>query len=299
MKMIPEFNNKSVLVTGGAGFIGSHLVEQLVLLGARVTVLDDLSTGTMDNLSCVQQHITFIRGTIIDQDTCIKAAQNCQIVFHLAAKVSVPESFENPNTCYKINMQGTQLMLEAARRTGVQRFVFASSCAAYGSHDGLLSENLPCHPQSPYGFSKLIGEMLCTQYMKDFGLETTCLRYFNVFGPRQQADGPYAGVVAKFRQIMANNQPLIIFGDGLQRRDFVHVNQVVEATLLAGVLPAARVCGQVYNVATGNSITLLQLIEQLKQEFPHYNAAIHHQPARPGDIQTVYADVSKCKELIF
>jgi UDP-glucose 4-epimerase len=168
----------------------------------------------------------------------------------------------------------------------------------YGIQDGQLAEHLSCHPQSPYGFSKLIGEMLCAQYTKDFGLETVCLRYFNVFGPRQHATGPYAGVVAKFRHTMASNQPLIIFGDGLQRRDFVPVNQVIEANLLAGILSTSRVCGQVFNVATGRSITLLQLIEQLKHEFPTYNAAINHQPSRAGDIQSVYADVRKYQELI-
>lgn len=292
------YRGKSVLVTGGAGFIGSHLVERLIMLGGTVTVLDDLSTGLWENLGAVKEKIKFIEGSITEQEICVEAAQECEIIFHLAAQVSVPESFEDPNKCYKINMHGTQMILEAARISGVQRVVYASSCAVYGMHDARLNEHLPCRPLSPYGFSKLIGEMLCAQYTRDFGLETVCLRFFNIYGPRQQAAGPYAGVVAKFRQAMARNDPITIFGDGLQRRDFVSVHQAVEATIMSGILPTMRVCGQIFNVATGTSITLWQLIEQLKQEFPEYNAPITYQPARAGDIQNVYADVQKYQELV-
>ncbi len=296
--MITAYQGCTILVTGGAGFIGSHLVEQLVLWGAEVRVLDDLSTGNLDNLSHLIDKITFIQGSITDNTLCRKAVDGCAIIFHLAAYISVPGSFENPHHCYQVNMQGTQLLLDNARLFNVQRVVFASSCAVYGAQEGPLSEKNSCHPQSPYGLSKLIGEMLCNQYTHDFGLQTVSLRYFNVFGSRQSSHGPYAGVVAKFRAAMKNNQPLVIFGDGLQSRDFVPVKTIVEANLKAGMLPSTYVSGRVYNIATGKSVTLLQLIEQLKEEFPLYNAPIEHRPARAGDVQTVQADIKAYQELI-
>lgn len=287
------YRNKSVTVTGGAGFIGSHLVEQLVKYGAKVTILDDLSTGSVTNLESVLPDITVIYGSITDMKKCLEATKHAEIVFHLAAQISVPESFEKPNDCYTTNVTGTQFMLEAARINGAYRFVFSSSCAVYGNQKGPLSEDVSCKPQSPYGCSKLIGELLCNQYTKDFGLETVCLRYFNVFGVRQRADGPYSGVVAKFKQNMAKNKSLVIYGDGLQQRDFVPVEMIVDANLLAGMLPAQQVCGQTFNVATGKSISLLNLVEQLRKEFPNYTAPISHITSRPGDIHSVYADIKK------
>lgn len=281
-----------VLVTGGAGFIGSHLVENLVELGAQVTVMDNLSTGSLHNLQKVRDNITFIHADINNYAACIEATRNKKVIFHLAAFVSVPESLENPELCYKTNVLGTLNLLQAAQSNGVERFIFSSSSAVYGSTDEICSETTACKPESPYGHSKLLGETLCAYFTQQFGLTARILRYFNVHGPRQNPNGAYAAVVAKFKAAMAQNLPLTIFGDGLQTRDFIPVTKVVDANIRLAYL-AANSSSEVFNIGTGTSISLLELIETLKQEYPSFNNAVSFMPSREGDIKNSHADCAK------
>jgi len=287
------YRHTSVLVTGGAGFIGSHLVERLVTLGAQVTVLDDLSTGNLANLASVSHDITFVKGSVTDFETCLTATANKKIIFHLAAFVSVPKSLEAPYECHETNVEGTFNLLESARINGTERFVFSSSSAVYGATEKPCVETMPCNPESPYGFSKLIGELYCKQFAHNFGLDTICLRYFNVFGERQNPQGDYAAVVAKFKEQIHNNRPITIFGDGLQKRDFVPVATVVDANIQLGALPKEQLRGDVVNIGSGKSITLLELIDMLAQEHPEYAQQIRFAAARPGDLRYSQADCSK------
>lgn len=291
------YKNKRVLVTGGCGFIGSHLARALVSYGAHVTILDDLSTGFIHNIADIYDNITFIEGSITDLATCKKAAVNATHIFHCAAFISVAQSIEHPDLCHHINVDGTFNMLEAARNTQCKRFVFSSSAAVYGMPQGICSEDTQCNPLSPYGFSKLIGEYLCKQFSCTYNLETVMLRYFNVYGPGQNPQGDYAAVRAKFTDLVKQNKPITIFGDGLQSRDFIHVQEVVQANLMVGMLPASMVMGSQFNVATGKSITLLELVDQLKHEYPTYNCPITFAPARIGDIKESAADCSRFKSL--
>lgn len=288
-----KYSFLNVLVTGGAGFIGSHIVEQLVALGARVTVLDNLSSGNLNNLSTVYNQINFMHGTIVDLDSCINATKNIDVIFHLAAFISVPDSIVHPTDCYETNVLGTLNILRAAQHNQVKRVIFSSSSAVYGSVEETCTENTSCRPESPYGHSKLIGELLCREFSRSTHLSTVILRYFNVYGERQNPNGPYAAVVAQFKECMKKNIPLTIFGDGTQTRDFVPINTVVQANLTAGTLPVGAHSFEIFNIGTGKSITLLELIEHLKQEFPEFNAGISFLPARSGDIKKSHADCSK------
>lgn len=291
----PFYHDKKVLVTGGAGFIGSHLVEQLVHSGAEVTILDNFSTGCRENLINVHNNITIVVGDITDFATCVEATCNQDIIFHCAALVSVPASLEQPQRCFEQNIVGTHNLLEASRHNAVQRFIFSSSSAVYGTHAGACKEDMQCVPTSPYGFSKLIGEQLCKQYAHIFGLQTICLRYFNVYGSRQQAQGPYASVRAQFIEKLKLNQPIIIFGNGQQTRDFVPVEKVVSANMHLGTLSSDLLDGRPINIATGTSKTILKLLEELKTEFPQFSAPISFSPARPGDIMH---SVANCEQLM-
>lgn len=291
------YQHKKVLVTGGCGFIGSHLVETLVRYGAQVTILDDLSSGSLENIASCAESVTFINGSITDKKICQKAVDGKSHVFHLAAFISVPQSIEEPSNCHFINVDGTFNMLDAARHARVERFIFSSSSAVYGTQQNRCSEQTSCNPLSPYAFSKLIGEELCWQFAKNYGLETAMLRYFNVFGPRQNPNGQYAAVVAKFTDSIIRNQPITIFGDGSQTRDFVPVSQVVQTNLLVGMLPKEAIKERVFNVATGKSINLLELLEQLKKEYPSYDLAPQFLPARPGDSKESYADCTRLMAL--
>lgn len=290
------YKNKKVLVTGGAGFIGSHLAQRLVALGAHVTILDDLSSGNLDNLAAIKNDIRFMHGSITNQAVCIEASTDISFVFHLAAFLSVPQSLEIPRECHTINIDGTFNMLEAARINKVKTFVFSSSAAVYGTREGECSEDMACCPLSPYGYSKLIGEQLCQQYAKCFGVSTVCLRYFNVYGQRQNSSGTYAGVVAKFKHQMEHNLPITVFGDGSQTRDFVPVSKVVDANIAVALLPQENMNSAVFNVGSGKSMSLLQLIEQLKIEHPTYYAPTIFAPARIGDLQHSTANVDKLQK---
>lgn len=287
------YKNMPVLVTGGCGFIGSHLVDKLIELGAHVSILDDLRSGNTENIATVRDKVIYIQGSITDLDTCLKATRNQKIIFHLAAFVSVPASTEDPYTCHDINVTGTQNILEAARINNVKRIVFSSSCAVYGECQSVCCETTPPNPTSPYGFSKLIGEIYCKEYAQAFNMETVSLRYFNVYGDRQDPHGHYAGVIAKFNYNMEHNLPITICGTGMQTRDFVPVNNIVQANILFGACDTKKIADGVFNIATGTSINLFQLIEILKQKHPSYTKDIQFIPARPGDVEHVTANCSK------
>ncbi len=293
------YKNKHVLVTGGCGFIGSHISEKLVEFGAHVSIMDNLSTGFLDNIKHIKDQVTFHNKSVVDAQACLDATEGQDVIFHLAAFISVPESLEKPKLCHEVNVDGIFNLLEGARINKVKRFVFSSSSAVYGPTEGPCSETTTTNPASPYGFSKLIGEYLCKQYALNFGVDAVILRYYNVCGPRQNPKGAYAAVVARFTAHLKENKPIVIFGDGLQTRDFVSVEQVAEANLLMGMLESNKVRGEIVNVATGHSINLLALVDLLKEKFPHSTSPITFGPERSaGEIRNSSADISKFKSLI-
>jgi UDP-N-acetylglucosamine/UDP-N-acetylgalactosamine 4-epimerase len=277
------YNNKPVLVTGGAGFIGSHIVDRLINLGAQVTVLDDLSTGNLDNLSQSHKKITFIQASINNLQSCIDSMQEKITIFHLAAKRSVPQSMKNPLDYNATNVTGTLNILEAARIYNASCIVFSSSSSIYGNYTEYAHENDTCFPISPYGASKYNGEIYCRTYSEAFKIPTICLRYFNVYGERQNPHGPYACVIAKFNNNILHNKPLTIFGDGKQNRDFTPINLVVEANIRLALANKTILNGQPINVGTGKSISILEVIEQFKKNFPHYQQKPLFMPKRNGD----------------
>ena len=282
------------LVTGGAGFIGSHIVKELVRQGQRVTVLDNLSGGKLDNLEPVKDKITFIQGDICDFDVMIKACRQVDYVLHLAALISVAESMARPQETAKINVQGTVNVLQAAKQEGVKRVVFSSSAAVYGTRPELpYKENTPIDCQSPYAWSKQAGAELCQLYTKAYGLEAVALRYFNVFGPGQNPNSAYAAVIAKFMQLAVENKPLGIDWDGLQSRDFVSVKDVVQANLLAAT---KGIPGEIYNVASGRTYTLLELADTIEKVSGRKLERVSR-PKRPGDVHESSADISKITAL--
>jgi UDP-glucose 4-epimerase len=271
------------LVTGGAGFIGSHIVEALVERGQRVRVLDNFSTGRRDNLwNMARNSVEIIEGDILNPDTVRQAMDGVSYVLHQAALVSVQQSIADPLATHAVNVTGTLNVLAAAREVGAKRVVLASSCGVYGDNDALpLQETAPPRPLSPYAASKLAAEVYCQTFFSVYHLPTVCLRYFNVFGPRQQPDGDYAAVIPKFIQRMQAGLPPTIYGDGEQTRDFVHVSDIVRANLLACEHPAA--VGQTFNVASGQPVSLLTLVSMLNslRDTP---LSPRFEPARPGDI---------------
>ncbi len=282
------------LVTGGAGFIGSHLVKELVHQGQKVTVLDNLSGGKLENLTAVRDKITFIQADICNFEAVVKACQQVDYVLHLAALISVAESMEKPQETSEINVQGTVNVLEAAKQGGVKRVVFSSSAAVYGTRPELpYKENTPIDCQSPYAWSKQVGAELCQLYTKAYGLEAVTLRYFNVFGPGQNPNSAYAAVIAKFMQLAAENQPLGIDWDGLQSRDFVSVKDVVQANLLAAI---KGIPGEIYNVASGRTYTLLELADTIEKVSGRKLARVSR-PKRPGDVHESSADINKIMDL--
>jgi UDP-glucose 4-epimerase len=291
------YHNKRALVTGGCGFIGSHIVEKLVDLGAQVTILDDLSTGSYANIAAVADKVALIEGSITDKTTCIRALQDIDVVFHLAAYTSVPGSVADPIICHVINIDGTFNLLEAMRITGCKRIVFSSSSSVYGATEQPCSEETPCNPLSPYGFSKYMGELMLRQYALNYGIDAVSLRYFNVYGARQNPHAQYAAVVAKFKDCMSKNEPVTIFGDGMQTRDYIPVEQVAYANVLVGYLADEQLRGQVFNIATGTSINLLELFDQLKVLYPGYTHEPRFAPARAGDVMHTTAICDKFRQL--
>jgi len=267
-----------------------------VSLGAQVTILDNFSTGKVSNLKNILTQINLIYSDINLPHVCMKTTQNKDIVFHLAAIVSVPQSQHYPEICLKINSQGTKNMLEGCKKNSVKTFVFSSSCAVYGDKNKPCTEDDAPKPLSPYAQSKLEGEQLCRDYAQNFGINTVSLRYFNVYGERQHLNGEYSAVITKFRHNIQNNLPLTIFGTGQQTRDFIHVNEVVVANLKMAVKENLQ--GNVFNVASGKSISILDLIKKLESELGKKAVDIKFQPARSGDIVYSQASCEKLKTLI-
>lgn len=284
------------LVTGGAGFIGSHLVEALVERGHRVRVLDNFSTGDRDNLDAVADRIDLIDGDITDLETVQRATRGVELVFHQAALASVPRSVANPLATHRACADGTLHVLLAARDAGVRRVVYAASSSAYGNSQRLpKAETDPAAPLSPYAVAKLAGEQYCAAFSEVYRLETVRLRYFNVYGPRQSPGSAYAAVIPLFLQALSQGKRPVVHGDGQQSRDFTFVADVVQANLLAA--SAAGVSGRVYNVACGKRTSLLELVEQLNRLLGT-RLAPTHSAARAGDVKHSQADISRaCEEL--
>ena len=279
------------LVTGGAGFVGSHLAARLVERGESVRVFDNLSTGKLDNLASLGfLTAEFVEGDLPDADAVRRAMAGVEVVLHQAADPSVPRSMADPAACYAANVSGTVNVLQAAREAGVRRVVFASSCAVYGDAPGLpKTERSPVAPMSPYATSKLAGEHLCQVYTRAFGVEAVALRYFNVFGPRQDPNSAYAPVIPRFTKAIRDGEPPVIYGDGEQTRDFVYVDDVVQANLLAAQSPDAP--GKIFNIASGRFVSLNRLLASLI-EIIGRPCQPTYLPARPGDVRHSAADAS-------
>jgi nucleoside-diphosphate-sugar epimerase len=278
------------LVTGGAGFIGSNIVESLVGEGAAVRVLDNLSNGIAANLEPFKDSIEFVEGDIRDAEACRRAADGVEVVLHLAALGSVPRSIDDPDTSNRVNVDGTLNMLIAARDAGARRLVFSSSSSVYGENPALPKrEDMATLPISPYAVSKLAGESYTRVFSRVYEIETVCLRYFNVFGPRQRPDAAYAAVIPLFMRAAVDKKPLSINGDGEQSRDFTFVANVVRANLLAAEAPAAS--GNVYNIACGERYSLLDIAETI-EDCCGYPLEREHGAARAGDVRHSQADIS-------
>jgi len=284
------------LVTGGAGFIGSHTVDGLVRRGHHVVVLDDLSAGKEENVSQVAGKIKFIRGSITDLDTVRSACREVDYVLHLAARTSVPRSVKDPLETNRINVDGTLNVLVAAREAKVRRVVFAASSSAYGETPALPKvETMMPMPISPYGVSKLVGEIYAQVFGRIYGLENVSLRYFNVFGPRQDPDSPYSGVLSRFITALLDGASPVVFGDGEQSRDFTYVDNVVDANLLACEVP--EVSGMLFNVGTGRRATLNQTLKLLEKIIGKPIRA-KYDPPRDGDILHSQADIELARKVL-
>jgi UDP-glucose 4-epimerase len=286
----------TVLVTGGCGFIGSHLVEALVKQGHKIRILDNFSTGKHDNIAMVSsQNIELWVGDVVNLKTVEAAVEGCDYVFHEAAIASVPKSINDPIGTDKVNYRGTLNVLEAARKHGVRRVIYASSAAVYG--DELMlpkTESMSTKPITPYGVDKLASELMGHCYARTFGLEFVALRYFNVLGSRQDPSNPYSGVISIFCDRLRQGIAPTIYGDGHQTRDFIHVADVVQANLIAMEHPEAS--GKTFNVGRGVATSLLEMIDLLNDLTGNSLPAIH-QPPRSGDIRHSLADISALKSL--
>lgn len=284
-------------VTGGAGFIGSHLTEALVAQGAAVVVIDDLSNGFESNLAAVRDRIEFVHGSILDDTALRRAIDGCDTVFHEAALGSVPASVEHPLDYQRVNTEGTVRVLERCRATGVRRMIYAASSSAYGDQEvSPKVETMAPDTLSPYAASKLAGEHYVRAYANCYGISALSLRYFNIFGPRQRADSPYAAVIPKFADALRAGTRPTIFGDGRQTRDFTFVANVVWANLLAGSSPQ-QLRGQCVNIACGGSASLLELLHQMALIL-NAPAEADHAPPRAGDVMHSRASIDAAAVLI-
>jgi len=281
------------LVTGGAGFIGSHIATHLVAGGHDVVVLDNLSTGKRENLAEIERSVRFVLGDVRDAAKVAEVAAGCEVIFHEAAIVSVPRTVENPEESHDVNIEGTLNVLQAARKAGARRVVLASSAAVYGEEPTLPKvESMRVEPISPYGVEKATGELYLATWAKLYGVETVALRYFNVFGPRQDPRSPYSGVISIFVDRILAGQPITFFGDGRQTRDFVFVADVVQANLLAAT--KSGVSGKVFNVARGERTTLLDLASAIERVVGR-TVERRFADARAGDIRESVADVGRAR----
>jgi UDP-glucose 4-epimerase len=288
------FRGRRALVTGGAGFIGGHLSENLLRLGAEVHVLDDLSSGHRHR---VPKDARFFQGSVTDRSIVREAMAGCDLVFHEAAMVSVPQSVEQPTRCAEVNILGTEHVLEEAVTAKVKRVLFAASAAAYGGEPQLPSrEEHATDCRSPYASSKVAGEVLLSAFAHCYPISTVSLRYFNVFGPAQDPKSPYAAAISAFTDILAAGRQPTVFGDGLQTRDFVFIHNIVHANLLAACTDRP-LKGEVINIGTGARITLLETIDQIAKALGR-TAAPSFGPPRAGDVRHSSADISKAKSIL-
>jgi nucleoside-diphosphate-sugar epimerase len=283
------------LVTGGAGFIGSHLCEELIRRGERVRVVDSLITGKRENLAHLPQ-VEFLQGDLADVDVARRAVQGIEYVLHQAAIPSVPRSVEDPVTSNRANIDASLSVLVAARDAGVRRVVYAGSSSAYGNSETLPKvETMPTAPLSPYALQKLVAEQYCQMFTSLYGFETVTIRYFNVFGPRQDPSSPYSGVISLFISALCEDRRPTIYGDGEQTRDFTYVANVVDGVLRACHAPGAS--GEIINVATGGRISLKQLFETVKRKVGSQLEPIYSEP-RAGDVRDSQADIGKAERLL-
>jgi nucleoside-diphosphate-sugar epimerase len=285
------------VVTGGAGFIGSHIADALTRNGLRVRVVDDLSTGHRENLEEITGDVEFTEGSVADEQLLKKVLDGAELVFHEAAIPSVPRSVEQPRQSHVASVDGTFTLLLAARDQKVRRVVYAASSSAYGDQPTLpkREEMLP-DPLSPYAVAKLVGEYYCQVFARVYGMETISLRYFNVFGPRQDPGSQYSGVVSRFISVLLSNQQPLIYGDGEQSRDFTYIDNVIDANLRAASVTSGF--GSVVNVANGERITLNQLLEEVKAIVGKPEVKAEYHEARVGDVRHSLADISRARELL-
>lgn len=296
------YRGKSVCVTGGAGFIGGHIVDTLVASGASVNIIDDLSNSTLDHLSDLVElqpdTVRFVYGSILDDRAINEAVDGCEIVLHLAALGSVPLSMKEPSRTFEVNASGTLRVLSAASKAGVKRVVLAASSSAYGDPETLpCVESMPPMPMSPYAASKITCELLAHTWSNAYGLSTASLRYFNIFGPRQRADSAYAAVVAAFASKLLKGEPPVIFGDGKQSRDFTFISNAVYATLKAGATPT-RIMGEVINIGTGGSVTLIELANAMSEIITGNPAEPVFESTRDGDVRHSQADITRAEQIL-
>ncbi|MFX0156144.1 MAG: GDP-mannose 4,6-dehydratase [Candidatus Hodarchaeota archaeon] len=292
-----SLNGKRILVTGVAGFIGSNLTDKLIELGAEVIGIDNLFSGRLDNLedALKNKNFDFQKGDIRDLNFLLDLFEDIDIIFHEASFVSVPQSVKMPSSCNDFNVNGILNILNAARKKDVEKIIFASSASVYGDTPTLpKTEDMPRLPLSPYGVSKLACEAYIQSYHHVYGLDASCLRYFNIYGPRQR-DSPYSGVIAIWLGRIIRNEDLIIFGDGKNIRDFTYVKDVVQANLLAA---QNDIGGEILNIACGSPITLTDLAKLMLKLANKENLKIKYADPRPGDILHSYGDVSKAKQII-
>ena len=286
-----------VLVTGGAGFIGSNLSDELIRQGARVVILDDLSTGFRENLEEIQGDFDFIEGDINDDDVVSKAIQDVEVVFHQAALPSVPRSVDDPVETHRVCADGTFNLLVRARDANVRRFIYAASSSAYGDQPTLPKvETMRPDPLSPYAAAKLTGELYCRAFNNVYGLETYALRYFNVFGPRQNPESMYSGVISRFIDSLMTGQRPVIYGDGEQSRDFTYIANVVNANINAA--GAVSGMGETMNVANGERITLNELLDVLKAITGRADLKAIYESPRRGDVRDSQADNGRAVECL-
>ena len=285
------------VVTGGAGFIGSHLAAGLAASGARVRIIDDLSTGHRENLDEIGGDIDFVQGSVADEQLLKKALDGVELVFHEAAIPSVPRSVESPRETHIASVDGTFSLLVAARERRVRRVVYAASSSAYGDQPTLpKKEEMPPDPLSPYAVAKLVGEYYCRAFTRVYGLETVSLRYFNVFGPRQDPGSQYSGAVSRFIDALLSNKRPVIYGDGEQSRDFTYIDNVVFANLSAAT--ASEASGKIINIANGEQITLNQLLSELKELTGKHDVTTEYRDPRVGDVRHSLADITLARELL-